>query len=439
MTDEALLAIMYENQNRLTRVGGIKRTIHSRLLAAFPSRPIKVVIGFRRSGKSWLCMQIARDMEESGRVPLENILFLNFEDYRLSDIRSPAELDRTLHLFVTRIAKAGPRLLVLDEIQTVPGWDVFLRSLYERNEGWDILATGSNSELLSSEFAEKLAGRHIAFELLPFSFSELVAYRGFQVRTEADYYRQRSELEKIWNDYITLGGLPERLTVTDSLAVRSYQEGIVAKVILDDVVRRFKVEQVTALEQLTSFLLASPGQIISYATLARRLSALGAKIKVDTVIRYVSFLKAAFAVFDLSRFDWNQGRYFDTTKKYYSIDTGIASLYRSETENRAFLIENAIYLELRRRGLELYFGALDNGKELDFLARLTGRNWLKIQVTKRLNPQNRGREISAFLHAEPFLSGGESLLLVEEGEREEINADGFRIKVEPMLRWVLNI
>lgn len=204
------------------------------------------------------------------------------------------------------------------------------------------------------------------------------------MRGEADHYRQRPELEKIWNDYIPLGGLPERLTVTDPQAVRSYQEGIVAKVILDDVVRRFKVEQVTALERLSSFLLASPGQIVSYATLARRLSALGTKVKVDTVIRYVSFVKAAFAVFDLSRFDWKQGRYFDTTRKYYSIDTGIASLYRSETENRV-------------------------------------------------------REISAFLHAEPFLSGGESLLLVEEGEREEITTDGVRIKVEPILRWALSV
>jgi predicted AAA+ superfamily ATPase len=439
MTDETLLSIMYENQNRLARVGGIRRTLHSRLLAAFPSRPIKVVIGFRRSGKSWLCMQIARELGESGAVPPENILFLNFEDYRVADIRSPAELDRALRLFAARIATPGPRLLVLDEIQAVPGWETFLRSVHERNDDWDILATGSNSELLSSEFAGKLAGRHIAFELLPFSFSEIVAYRGIRVRDEAEYHRRRPELEKVWNEFITLGGLPERLTVSDPQAVRSYQEGIVAKVILDDVIKRFKVEQVTALERLLSFLLASPGQIVSYATLARHLSTLGTTVKADTVIRYVSYLKAAFALFDLSRFDWKQGRHFDTTRKYYSIDTGIASLYRPAAENRAFLIENAVYLELRRRGLKLNFGALENGRELDFLARRDDRSWLKIQVSRRLDSENRGRELSAFLQAEPFLSGGEWLLLVEEGERDEISVEGVRIRIEPILRWALGV
>jgi predicted AAA+ superfamily ATPase len=195
------------------RCGGIERYSHRSLLAAFSSSPIKIVTGFRRSGKSWLCRQIARDLVKGGQFQLDNVLCLNFEDYRLDAVRSPVELDEICSVFGRRVAKPGLKLLLLDEIQNVPAWERFLRTFHERETDWQILVTGSNAELLSSEFASKLAGRHVNFELLPFSFREVLALRGVSIGTESDLYRRQGEVNQAFEDFLVNGGLPERLSI----------------------------------------------------------------------------------------------------------------------------------------------------------------------------------------------------------------------------------
>ncbi|HUW40164.1 MAG TPA: ATP-binding protein [Rectinemataceae bacterium] len=437
MDTERLLPLIYEEQNRILRCGGIERYCHHRILAAFSSSPIKIVTGFRRSGKSWLCRQVVRDLVNQGKVVLENVLYLNFEDYRLDEIRSPAELDAICGFFSARVAKQGAKVLLLDEVQNVSGWERFLRGFHEREHGWQILVTGSNSELLSSEFAAKLAGRHIDFELLPFSFREVLAYRGVSIRTEADYFRHHADIGKAFEEFIAAGGLPERLTIQDPSAIQSYLGGILSKVILDDVIKRYRVEHVAVLERLLSFILSSPGQVISFAALSKRLSALGNAIKTDTVIRYVGYLHSVYAVFELGRFDWKLSRLFDTTRKYYGIDTGIMNLYRRTAENRSFMLENIVYLELRRRGTIPHYGSLQKGGELDFLVPGEERRWQAVQVCTRLSDENQKRELGIFAVAEESLKQKESLLLVEEGQKEEIAVDGIMVHMLPLVRWLL--
>src|SRR5208283_2811045 len=166
-----------------------------------------------RSGKSWLCRQIARDLVKQNRIPLENILCLNFEDYRLEMVRGPQELDEVCQTFLVRVAKPGPKLLLLDELQNVQAWDRFLRTFHDRETDWQILVTGSNAELLSSEFATKLAGRHISFELFPFSFREVLTYRGLVLQSETDIFRNQDEIRILLDNFLIYGGLPERLTI----------------------------------------------------------------------------------------------------------------------------------------------------------------------------------------------------------------------------------
>ncbi len=241
METEKLIAMMYEEQNRILRCSGIERYCHHQILAACSSNPIKIVTGFRRSGKSWLCRQLVRDLVNQGTVVLENVLSLNFEDYRLDEIRGPAELDDVCQAFINRVAKPGAKILLLDEIQNVPGWERFLRKFHEREHDWQILVTGSNSEFLSSEFSPRLAGRHINFELLPFSFREVLAYQNVHIQTESDYFRHQADIGKAFEGFIASGGLPERLTIEDPSVIQSYLGGIVSKVILDDVIKRYRV------------------------------------------------------------------------------------------------------------------------------------------------------------------------------------------------------
>jgi len=439
MDTERLLPLIYEEQNRILRCKGIERYCHRSILSTFSSSPIKIVTGFRRSGKSWLCRQLIRDLVDQGKVVLENVLYLNFEDYRLDAITGPAELDTICRIFNTRIAKAGPKVLLLDEVQNVTGWERFLRAFHEREHDWQILVTGSNSELLSSEFAARLAGRHINFELLPFSFREVLAYRGVAITTESDYFRHQADITKAFEEFITSGGLPERLTIQDPSAVQSYLGGIVSKVILDDVIKRYRVEHVAVLERLLSFILSSPGQIISFASLSKRLSALGTTMKADTVIRYVGYLHSVYAVFELGRFDWKLSRLFDTTRKYYGIDTGIMNLYRRTAEYRSFLLENIVYLELRRRGTIPHFGSLQKSGELDFLVPGVDRNWQAIQVCTRINEANYKREIGIFAIAQENLKQTSSLVLVEEGTKANHTVEGITVQQLPLISWLLDV
>lgn len=439
METEKLIAVLYEEQNRILRCSGIERYCHHQILAACSSSPIKIVTGFRRSGKSWLCRQLVRDLVKQGTVALENVLSLNFEDYRLDDIRGPAELDDICKAFINRVAKPGLKVLLLDEIQNVPGWERFLRKFHEHEHDWQILVTGSNSELLSSEFSTRLAGRHINFELLPFSFREVLAYRSVRIQTESDYFRHQADIGKAFEEFIASGGLPERLTIQDSSAIQSYLGGIVSKVILDDVIKRCRVEHVAVLERILAFILSSPGQIISFATLTKRLAALGSKLKTDTVIRYVGYLHSVYAIFELGRFDWKLSRLFDTTRKYYGIDTGIMNLYRQTAENRSFLLENIVYLELRRQGTIPHFGSLQQGGELDFIVPQGGRHWQAIQVCTRINTTNYTRELGIFSTAQAYLRQKESLLLVEDGNKENLTLDGLTVQIIPLTRWLLGV
>lgn len=439
METEKLIAVMYEEQNRILRCSGIERYCHHQILAACSSNPIKIVTGFRRSGKSWLCRQLVRDLVNQGTVVLENVLSLNFEDYRLDEIRGPAELDDVCQAFINRVAKPGAKILLLDEIQNVPGWERFLRKFHEREHDWQILVTGSNSELLSSEFSPRLAGRHINFELLPFSFREVLAYQNVRIQTESDYFRHQADIGKAFEGFIASGGLPERLTIEDPSAIQSYLGGIVSKVILDDVIKRYRVEHVAVLEKILAFILSSPGQIISFATLTKRLAALGSKLKTDTVIRYVGYLHSVYAIFELGRFDWKLSRLFDTTRKYYGIDTGIMNLYRQTAEHRSYLLENIAYLELRRRGTIPHFGSLQQGGELDFIVPQGGHQWQAIQVCTRISTANYNRELGIFSIAQAYLQQKESLLLVEDGTRENLRLDGLTVQRIPLMRWLLGI
>ncbi|OIP90110.1 MAG: hypothetical protein AUK55_13365 [Syntrophobacteraceae bacterium CG2_30_61_12] len=402
------------------------------------SRPIKIVTGFRRSGKSFLVQQVARRLLDAGQILPANLLYLNLEDFRLMEVNSPERLNRLYELFLNVSAKPGKRLLIFDEIQNVPDWDRFIRTIYERDgETTEIILTGSNSELLSSELGSNLAGRFVEFPLMPFSFQEFLAYRGVRVMATADYYRQRQALSRLFTEYLSHGGLPEVFDIPAQEARLSYLSGIVSKVILDDVVRRFRVDNVALLEKLFHYLMAGAGCVITFASLARRAKALGIKTKTETIIAYCGYLLKTFALCEVNRFSWKQNRVFSDTRKYYGIDPGLISLYRSSEENLALRLEHAVFLELRRRGATVYYGTNDTGRELDFLAAEGGRNFDRYQVAVTLTADDERRELGAFALADPYLGNGENFFLsLDEGE-EVRDWQGVAIQRRHLIKWLL--
>jgi len=440
MNSEVLATVIFEWQELIRRRSGIRRQLEEAVFQTMGSRPIKIVTGFRRSGKSFLVQQVARRLIDEKRIEPANLLYLNLEDFRLMEITTPERLNQVYELFLNVSAKPGKKLLIFDEIQNVTDWDRFIRTIYERDgETCEIILTGSNSELLSSELGSNLAGRFIEFSILPFSFRAFLAYRGIAVTGESDYYRGRQEINRLFSQYLAHGGLPEIFDIPAPEARLSYLSGIVSKVILDDVIRRFRVDNVPLLEKLFHYLMAGAGCVTTFASLARRARALGIKTKTETVITYCGYLLKTFALYEVNRFSWKQSRVFSDTRKYYSIDPGLIALYRAPEENPGLRLEHVVLLELRRRGATVHYGTNDSGRELDFLASAGGRSFDRYQVAVTLTPDDERRELGAFVLAGPHLEGGANFLLSMDENEERRDWQGVTINRRHIVKWLLEI
>jgi len=433
MKQETIRQLIFEWQERVMTRQGVERTLEPRILECFGSRPIKIVTGFRRSGKSFLTQQIARKLVTAGAIPRENVLYLNLEDYRLLECVTPAQLDQIFSLFM-QTTVPGRRLVIFDEIQNVSRWDSFVRTLYEREDNLEMILTGSNSELLSSELGSNLAGRFIEFFLFPFSFREFLQYRNELPKTMRDFDRRVPVMNRLFNEYLSYGGLPEAFDIPSGEAKLSYLSGVLTKVVLDDVVKRFRVEHVGLLEKLLAYLLATAGNVTSYAALVKKSAAMGVSLKNSTVIDYISYLQKSFTLFDVGKFSWKQSRHFATSRKYYAVDTGLASIVRPVEENRSFRTENIVFLELKRRRADVFYGSSDSGREIDFLTR-TDDGWDQYQVTDTLTDENRKRELGAFALAAPHLGKNQVLLSLDDTE-DTISYEGMEVRRRNIVRWL---
>lgn len=434
MQVETVRNLIFEWQNRVMTRQGVVRYLEPLLLESLGSRPLKIVTGFRRSGKSFLTQRIARQLVESGDIPRENILYLNLEDYRLIECVTPQQLEQVVNIF-DQTTVPGRRLIIFDEIQNVRNWDRFIRTLYEREENLEIIITGSNSELLSAELGTNLAGRFIEFFLLPFSFREFLSYRNALPASVRETERSMPLLSRHFSEYLSFGGLPEVFDIPATDAKLSYLSGVLTKVVLDDVVKRFRVEHVGLLEKLLSYLLATTGNITSYAALGKKCAAMGIQLKNSTVIDYVAYLLKSFTLFEVAKFSWKQSRHFATSRKYYAVDTGLASIVRPVEENRSFRLENIVCLELIRRRADVFYGSSDTGREIDFLAR-NSEGWEQYQVADSLTPENRKRELGAFALAAPHIDGKRIMLTLDSADGD-LNFDGLAIEGRNMIRWLL--
>ncbi|MBP9165082.1 MAG: ATP-binding protein [Leptospiraceae bacterium] len=439
MTEEELSVLIYEWQSfLLSQDEGIERDAEKIILESIGSKPMKIITGFRRSGKSFIVQRIARKLVNSKKYSRENLLYLNFEDFRLAEVLSPKDLSRIYDFFLSRIARKGKKLLILDEIQNVNGWDKWIRTIYEKEKDIEIVLTGSNSQLLSQELGTNLAGRFIEFFIFPFSFKEFLTYRQISVNHEKDYLQNRQEIRTQFYEFLKFGGLPEVLDIRNEESKLSYLQGIVTKVILDDVIKRFNIENINLLEKLLSYLLFTAGNIVAYTKLKNRIQAYGLyDIKVETIIKYINYLTKPFALVELNKFDWKQSKVFSTSKKFYAIDTGLLSLYRPFNENYPYRLENVLFLELKRKTREMYYGLIENHAEIDFLTHSNLENWHLYQVSAELKEENLKRELNAFYLADKHLKKGKFTVFTLEEESNDLSFKGISIYQRNIIRYLL--
>ena len=439
MEKDDVIRLIAEWQNRILRIQGIYREYLDALHATIGSKPIKIITGFRRSGKSFLVQLAARKLIENNTFSVSNILYLNFEDFRLAGINTPEKVDAFYKVFRSEIADGKKKLLIFDEIQNVNNWDRFIRTIYETDHDVEIILTGSNSRLLSSEIGSNLAGRFIELSIQPFDFTEYLRYMGVKISNAADYFRNQEKIHYHFSQYAKFGGLPEILSINSETARFSYIEGIISKVILDDIIKRFNIKHTSVVEKTLFYLFSAIGNIISFTKISNYLKRLDISIKNETLIKYIQYMLTTFAIYETNKFDWKLGKLFGTTRKYYAVDTGVVNLYPGMVSNYSKQLENIVFLKLKRNRKQINFGALPSGKEIDFITQTANGEFEKYQVTQTLHKDNYDRELSSFILQNTYLEDGKNILLTLDENEEEIDYQDAKVLKKNLIRWLLGL
>ena len=439
MDKSILFPIILEWQKIVAQTEGIFRSYQSELFELIGSKPIKIFTGFRRSGKSFLVQKTISQLIAEKKIAKKNVLYLNFEDYQLASINNAQLLDEVFQLFMNEIAEEGKKLIVLDEIQLVNDWDKFVRTIYEKYRNIEIILTGSNSELLSSELGSNLAGRFVEIKILPFDFKEFTLIRGLNIKSEKDYFENINKINSLFGEYLNFGGLPELVSITTEKAKQSYLEGVLSKVVLDDVVNRFNVRQPAVIDQIIKYLFIGTGNITSYARISTHLKTAGHDVKSDTVANYVDFIVKTFAMYALEKLEYKQSRVFGTIKKFYSVDTGFSALYGGYIKIYSRLLENVVFLKLKRESDQINFGQNESGKEIDFVVTERDRSVTNYQVAVTLNESNKDRELSSFVSIDRYISNGRHLFLSTDTDEKTIEYSGIEIERRNIVRWLLGV
>jgi predicted AAA+ superfamily ATPase len=332
----------------------ITRTVYLDKLEGFRDKQlIKIVTGIRRCGKSTL-LELYRELLLKKGVPQERIIALNFED---PEYRELGDWEALYGYLNRRLVPGGKNYIFLDEVQQVREFEKVVDGLFIK-KNVDLYLTGSNAQMLSGEIATLLSGRYVEIPMLPLSFREYVsAFPG------------RLEPGRLYRDYLVNSSFPYTLELEGNRElIRDYLGGIYNTVILKDVVARKKIGDVMMLESLIRFLFDNIGNISSTKRIADTMVSLGRKISVHTVENYLSALTDSFILYRAGRYDVKGRQYLKTGDKYYLADPGLRYyLLGSRDADQGRLLENVIFLELRRRGWEVHVGKLDS-TEIDFIA-----------------------------------------------------------------------
>ena len=367
----------------------IKRTKYLKKIIPFIDKPlIKALIGVRRSGKTVLLAQIKDTLREQG-IAEEQILLMNFESFAYRKY-----LDGTiLYEYVIEKARAleGKKIyLFFDEIQDVSEWERVLASFLVDID-CDIYITGSNSKLLSGELATHIAGRHVHFDIYPFTFAECKEYAKSTGRDISD--------EDLFEEYLEFGGLPQCCALPEKQSKQAYLEDIFNTIVINDIVARNKIGDIDLLKRIIVFLLDNIGNPFSANSICKSLKGEGIRTTVATVVSYISYILKSLVIGSVQRYDTKGKALLSTNEKYYSADLGIRNhIKSSELIDYNKLFENIVYLEMLARGYEIHVGKVGE-YEVDFICYNRNKEKIYIQVAYLLADESTiEREFRPYKH-----------------------------------------
>ncbi len=329
----------------------IKRNLYLNQIRPFMHTDlIKIIIGIRRSGKSTLMKQIIDELKESG-VKDSRIIYLNFEDYHIREYKDPAKLYQYLEKNVIEGVKT---YVFLDEIQEVENFEQVVNSL-NATKNVDIYLTGSNSKMLSGEYATLLTGRYKSFKIFPFSFKELLEYHDSKDKKE------------LFDLFIRYGGFP----VIQSFDLKDQKISILRdlydSIVIKDIVQRHNVSGVDALDKYISYLLNTVASQFSAKNIINYFKNEGRIISKETLYNYISYAKEVLLIYSAKRYDLKGKKLLTTNEKYFVNDQGLRATKFDNVKDIEKTLENIVFFELLRRGYEVTVGSIGD-KEIDFIA-----------------------------------------------------------------------
>ena len=352
---------------------------------------VKILTGVRRSGKSTIMKMLMDELKTRG-IGDDHILHYSFDSLEHEELKTAKALFAALKARLS--ALSGKAYLFLDEIQEVKDWEKVVNTfLSDATYDVDIYVTGSNSRMMSSEISTYLTGRYISFRIFPLSFAEYLIFR----KEYAEVRDVHAELA----DYVRLGGFPAvQLQAYSQAEVYTIVRDIYNSTIFTDIVKRNQIRKVDQLERIVRFVFDNIGRTFSAASISKYLKSENRSIDNETVYDYLSKLESAYILHRCSRYDIQGKEYLKTQEKFYLADTSLRySVLGYTPDSVAAMLENVVYLELKRRGYDVYVGKLDNA-EVDFVASRQ-ENRLYIQVAQEIStPETEKREYDRLLAIE---------------------------------------
>ncbi|MEN8133808.1 MAG: ATP-binding protein [Pseudomonadota bacterium] len=401
------------------------------------SGKIDAVIGMRRTGKNWFLFQTMQHYLEQG-VPKEAMLYLNFDDERLLPMIA-VELGRIIETYYRLFPDHRDRTcyFFFDEVQNISGWEVWLRRVVD-TERVQIAVTGSSAKLLSREIATALRGRSLSTEMFPFSFREALAHEGVgDIPASRPGAKKRALLENRLCRYLLNGGFPEVQSVADNHRIRILQE-YVDVVILRDIVERYQVSNILPLRALIRNLLAAPATLFSINKFHNDLKSQGLACGKNTLYDYFEYLKDAYLKYPVSIHSRSERAKRVNPRKIYVIDTGLANAFLHQPQSDwGRLLENFVFMELRRKGLDIEYYRTEDGLEVDFMTTDQSGAQAFYQVSLELRDiRTREREVRALTGAmqETGIKHG---TIVKLDTEEPIETDAGVIDVVPAWLWAV--